>query len=124
MVKVAKALLPAAEAAWGALAAYADVSKKHLASIEAIAKRAFWLASQDGEQSATAAYVRRAMKESVIPSDTALAESLTPARNNRRNTFARPPRMPGGYAAAAPPSIPMLDDGGRKNLQPGGLVCS
>jgi hypothetical protein len=76
LVKVAKALLPAADAtSWGALAAYADVSKKHLASIEAIAKRAAWLAAQDGVQLATAAYVRRAMKESVIPSDTALAES-------------------------------------------------
>jgi hypothetical protein len=102
LVKVAKALLPAAEAAWGALAAYADVSKKHLASIEAIAKRAAWLASQDGEQSATAAYVRRAMKESVIPSDTALAESLARARKSRRNTFARLPREARGYAAAAP----------------------
>ena len=105
LVKVAKALLPSAEAAWGALAAYADVSKKHLASIEAIAKRAAWLAKQDGEQSATAAYVRRAMKESVIPSDTALAESLAPARNARRNTFARRPRDARGYAAATPPTL-------------------
>jgi hypothetical protein len=85
LVKVAKALLPSAEAAWGALAAYADVSKKHLASIEAIAKRA--------------------MKESVIPSDTALAESLAPARNARRNTFARRPRDARGYAAATPPTL-------------------
>ena len=103
LVKVAKALLPDADSAtWGALAAYADLSKKHLASIEAISKRAAWLASQDGKQSATAAYVRRAMKESVIPSDTALAESLAPARQARRNTFARLPREARGYAAAAP----------------------
>jgi|CZKM01.1.fsa_nt_gi hypothetical protein len=101
LVKVAKALLPGGDGAtWGALAAYADVSKKHLASIEAIAKRSAWLASQDGKQTATAAHVRRAMKESVIPSDTALAESLAPARNARRNTFARLPRPSGGYAAA------------------------
>ena len=102
LVKVAKALLPDADGAtWGALAAYAEVSKKHLASIEAIAKRAAWLASQDAEPSVTAAYVRRAMKESVIPSDTALAESLAPARQPRRHTFARRPREARGYAAAA-----------------------
>jgi hypothetical protein len=103
LVKVAKALLPSAEAAWVALAAYADISKKHLASLEAIAKRATWMASQDGEQSATAAYVRRAMKESVIPSDTALAESLASPRKSRRNTFARQPRMLRGGGAEAQP---------------------
>jgi hypothetical protein len=63
------------------------------------------------------------MKESVIPSDTALAESLAPARKARRNTFARLPRMRGGYAAATPLSIPMVDDcGGLKTLQRGSLV--
>jgi hypothetical protein len=103
LVKVAKALLPSADkVAWGALAAYADLSKKHLASIEAIAKRATWLANRDGKQSAAATYVRRAMKESVIPSDTALAESLAPGRKARRNSFARAPRMRGGYSAVAP----------------------
>ena len=124
LVKVAKALLPNAEAAWGALAAYADVSRKHLASIEAIAKRATWLASQDGEQSATAAYVRRAMKESVIPSDTALAESLAPARKARRNTFARLPREARGYAAARGPSIPMMDDSASLIMEPRGSLAN
>ena len=108
LVKVAKSLLPACDGAtWGALAAYANVSKKNLASIEAIAKRAAWLAGQDGRQSATAAHVRRAMKESVIPSDTALAECLAPGRQARRRTIARPPRMLGGYAAATPPPVPV-----------------
>jgi hypothetical protein len=111
LVKVAKALLPAADAdTWGALAAYATVSKKNLASIEDIAKRATWLASQDGKQSASAAYVRRAMRESIIPSDTALAESLAPGRQARRSNVARLPRMARGYAAAAGPSIPTVDD--------------
>jgi hypothetical protein len=125
LVKVAKALLPgAADAAWEAMAVYADVSKKHLASIEAIAKRAAWLASQDGKQSATAAYVRRAMKESVMPSDTALAESLAPARQARRNTFARPPREARGYAAATRPSIPMVDDPGSFIREPRGSLVN
>ena len=119
LVKVAEALLPAADnAAWGALAAYADVSKKHLASIEAIAKRAAWLASQDGEQAATVAYVRRAMKESVIPSDTALAESLTPVRKVRRNAFAGVPRLARGYAAAGVPSVSRMDDPGALITEP------
>ena len=96
--------------AWGALAAYADLSKKRLASIEAIAKRATWLASRDGKQTATAAYVRQAMKESVIPSDRALAESLAPAQKGRRSTFARLPHQARGSAAAAGPSIPLVDD--------------
>ena len=107
LVKVAKALLPAAGAkTWRGLAAYAGLSKKHLASIEAIAKRAAWLAGQDGRQSTTPAYVRRAMKESVIPSDTALAESLAPARKARRNTFARPPHELRGTGAESPPPNP------------------
>lgn len=110
LVKVAKALLPDGGATvWEALAAYADRSKKHLASIEAIATRASWLASQDGNQSARAAYVRRAMKESVIPSDSALAESFAPARKARRSSSARLPREARGSAAAAAPSIPMVD---------------
>lgn len=123
LLMVAKALLPGADAAtWGALAAYADVSRKHLASIEAIAKRAAWLASQDGKQSATAAYVRRAMKESVIPSDTALAESLAPAPKARRSTLARLPRMARGYAAAAGPSISVVDDPGTLITEPRGSL--
>jgi hypothetical protein len=90
---VAKALLPEGDVAtWKALAAYADLSKKHLASIEAIVKRAHWLARQDDRQAATSGDVKRAMKESVIPSDEALAQSLaTPAKASRR-TFAMPPR--------------------------------
>ena len=110
LVKVAQALLPDGDASvWESLATYADVSKKHLASIEAIATRASWLAGKDGNQSATAAYVRRAIKESVFPSDSALAESLAPARKARRSSSARPPREARGSAAAAAPSIPMVD---------------
>ena len=125
LVKVAQALLPGADAAsWGALAAYADVSKKHLASIEAIAKRAAWLARQDGQSAATATYVRRAMKESIIPSDTALAESLAPARNGRRNSPARLPRRLSECPAAAPPTVPIRadQDGMRMRQRPGDLI--
>jgi hypothetical protein len=123
LVMVARALLPGADAAtWGALAAYAVLSKKHLASIEAVAKRAAWLAGQDGKPSATAAYVHRAMKESVIPSDTALAESLAPGRQPRRNTLARLPRIARGCAAAAGPSISVEDDPGTLITEPRGSL--
>ena len=125
LVMVARALLPGADAAtWGALAAYAVLSKKHLASIEAIAKRAAWLAGQDGKPSATAAYVHRAMKASVIPSDTALAESLAPGRQARRNTLARLPRMARGCAAAAGPSISVEDDPGTLITEPRGSLVT
>ena len=125
LVKVAKALLPCADkVAWGALAAYANQSKKHLASIEAIAKRAAWLAGRDGKQSATATYVVRAMKESVIPSDTALAESLAPAQKGRRSPFARLPREARGSAAAAGPSIPMVDDSRTFIREPRGTLAT
>ena len=101
---VAKALLPQAGlTAWQALAAYAQLSKRHLASIEAIAKRANWLAAQDGRSGATASDVSRAMKESVIPSDTALASSLAPALKARRNVLADPSRGHHGGSAEPPP---------------------
>jgi hypothetical protein len=89
LLAVAKALLPeCGNAAWSGLAAYAELSKKHLASIEAIAKRARWLAQQDGRTEPTAGDVRLAMKESVIPSDNALAESLAAASQPRRRSAA------------------------------------
>lgn len=89
LLAVAKALLPeCGPAAWGALAAYAELSKKHLASIEAIAKRARWLTQQDGRTEPSNSDVRRAMKESVIPSDNALTESLAAAAKPRRRSAA------------------------------------
>ena len=62
------------------LVIYADISKKHLASIEAIVKRVRWLASENGRDQATAAEVDAAIDESVIPSDLALKAALRPPR--------------------------------------------
>lgn len=102
--KVAAYILPDADARTiAALAAYATVSKKHLASIDAIAKRAEWLARHDGRDNASADDVKRAMKESVIPSDAALAKSLSEAPQAaprvRRGGFAARPRPRGGITA-------------------------
>lgn len=104
LLAVAKSLLPTCgTAAWGALAAYADLSKKHLASLEAIAKRASWLAGQDGRPEPCASDVRRAMKDSVIPSDDALTESLATAGKPARGSSAAPLRDPcRGFAAVTP----------------------
>jgi hypothetical protein len=102
--KVAAFILPSAdERTIAALAAYAAESKKHLASIEAIAKRASWLASKAGRSEAGTDDVKRAMKESVIPSDVTLAKSLTEAPKAapraRRGGFAARPRPLGGITA-------------------------
>ena len=103
LVAVAKALLPTADrAAWNAVAGYALLSKKHLASVDAIAKRASWLASQRGLAAPTNKDVRQAMKESVMPSDAAVSEALSKPRP-RRGQFAKVPRVErGGFAAVAP----------------------
>lgn len=99
--KVAAYILPGADTRTiAALAAYATVSKKHLSSIDAIAKRAEWFARHDGRDNASADDVKRAMKESVIPSDAALAKSLAEAPQAapraRRGGFAAHPRPRGG----------------------------
>ncbi len=79
------------------------MSKKHLASIDAIAKRAGWLAKKDGREGASANDVKQAMKESVVPSDAALAKSLAdvpaPTVRQRRGGFAARPRPLGGITA-------------------------
>ncbi len=102
LMKVAGALLPECEKRIHAkLAAYAQVSKKHLASIDAIVKRARWLASKEGLSQASAAHVDRAINESVIPSDSALAVSLRRSAKPAKLRDALPPRE---AFAVSPPS--------------------
>ena len=115
---VAKTLLPGGDVqTWKALAAYADLSKKHLASIEAIVKRAAWLAQQAGHADAGAADVRRAMKESIIPSDQALAESLSEVKTRRRQP-ANAPRNHRGSMATAPRNGGFEDFAKRREVTP------
>lgn len=59
-----------------AVATYAATSSRHLASIEAIARRAKFLAGADGRDAIEEDDVRRAMGESVLPSDRGLIEAL------------------------------------------------
>lgn len=95
LISVAAALLPEGNTrTLTRLVIYAGISKKHLASIEAIVKRARWLASIDGRAAVTDQDVDAAINESVIPSDSALAVSL----RQRRDTIAEVPpvhREPG-----------------------------
>jgi hypothetical protein len=84
--KVARALLPKGdEKSIEILAEYANSSAKYLAGIEAVVRRARYLAKRDGRDDANRADIKAAIKESVIPSDTALAQSLaTPAKASGR----------------------------------------
>ena len=85
LVAVAKSVLPEADAATlRVLAAYARTSARYLAAIDTISKRARYIAGRAGRPHATAADVRCAMKESVIPSDTMLVRALEKTTLHRR----------------------------------------
>lgn len=77
LIGVAKAILPnATERVLEVLAAYADDSKRYLAAIEAISKRAHYLAAKAGRDSVSTDDIRTAMKQSVVPSDDNLRDAL------------------------------------------------
>jgi AAA domain len=83
---VAKVLLPEGDStSIEMLVAYAQASAKYLAAIEIATHRARFLAKRDGRVEACRQDVKRAITESVIPSDSALAEALSgPVRQSRR----------------------------------------
>lgn len=84
--KVAKVLLPEGDAkAVEILVRYAQGSAKYLAGIESAVRRARYLAKKEGRDKASRDDIKRAIKEGVIPSDSALASALeTPAKNVRK----------------------------------------
>jgi len=74
---VAKSVLPVEDKkALRAVAVYARTSARYLAAIDSIAKRARYLSKKAGRETVTTDDVRRAMQESVIPSDTKLHQAL------------------------------------------------
>jgi streptogramin lyase len=83
---VAKASLPEGDSASiEMLVRYAQASAKYLAAIETATRRARFLAARDGRAEVARQDVKRAIAESVIPSDSALAEALSgPVRQSRR----------------------------------------
>jgi hypothetical protein len=86
--KVAKSLLPEGDAKTiELLVCYAQGSAKYLAGIESAVRRGRYLASHSHRGQVGFADIKRAIQESVIPSDSALAQALSePAKHGRRRT--------------------------------------
>jgi hypothetical protein len=95
LMAVAKAVLPEADSkVLRALAIYARSSARYLAAIDAIAKRARFIAMRDGRAEATTADVRKAMQDSVIPADAKLLRALETGRNSKRGRLPMPVSLP------------------------------
>jgi hypothetical protein len=99
---VAKTLLPKGDStSHEMLVRYAQASAKYLAAIETGIRRARFLAQRDGRAEVTRQDVKRAIAESVIPSDSALAQALSgPARQPRCRAVSSPEPA---LEASAPP---------------------
>ena len=77
LAAVAKSLLPEGDTkSLQLLVAYAISSAKYLAAIESIVRRARYLVGNEDRSNMTLAHVKRAIRDSVIPSDNALAEAF------------------------------------------------
>ena len=82
LMAVGRAVLPeASDDVLKALAIYARTSARYLAAVDTIAKRARYIAQLAGRAGCNTEDIRTAMKESVIPSDTLLAQTLDRAKN-------------------------------------------
>ena len=83
---VAKTILPEADSdGLKALAIYARSSARYLAAIDSVAKRARYVAKQDGRAVVGLNDIRKAMTESVIPADTKLLLALEAGGKGRRS---------------------------------------
>lgn len=103
LMDVAKFVLPEADKpTLRALAAYARTSARYLAAIDTIAKRARYIAGREGRDTASTADVRKAMTESVVPSDSKIAVALqSPSKPRQRNEPSAPAnRLPKANAPA------------------------
>lgn len=97
LIAVSRSVLPGVDrAALAALADYASLSVRYLGAIKAVKDRANDFAQQAGRPMATTADVRRALNESVIPSDRGLVRALETGRK--------------GMAARNVPPAPALPD--------------
>jgi hypothetical protein len=87
LAKVARALLPEGDSkSIELLVTYAQASAKYLAGIESAVRRARYLAKKESRDRVTCADIRHAIKEGVIPSDSALAQALAePVKGSRRH---------------------------------------
>lgn len=104
LVAVAKAVLPEADKpTLVALADYADASERYLSAIDAIASRARYDAARAGRSQITSADVRKAMKQSVIPSDSLLKQTLEKFKKTHSK---RRPILSGQSPITAPTPMP------------------
>jgi len=76
LASVASALVPELPAAVELLAMYAQSSAKYLAGIDAAVNRARFIATKQGRKEIKLADVKQAIKESVIPSDSAFTSAM------------------------------------------------
>lgn len=92
LTTVAKSILPEADnKTLRALAIYAQTSARYLAAIDAIASRARYDAARAGRKEITTEDVRKAMSESVIPSDSMLVCALEPSQKSKAGHRPLPP---------------------------------
>jgi len=89
--RVAVSLLPEGDArALEYLVNYAQSSSKYLAGIESVVRRARYLAKKEERLKVTTADIRRAIKESVMPSDFALDLAISTSEKASRKRAANP----------------------------------
>lgn len=143
---VARTLLPGgSKMTIEVLVRYAQGSAKYLAGIGSVVDRARYLARKEGQTDVACSLVQRAIKESVIPSDTALFNAMSePEKPNRKarriavagplqepfrgsETTARRPIAGGEETNFAPPMSQRahaLPDPQNETVREGGLVVA
>jgi histone H3/H4 len=83
--KVARAMLPEGDdLSIKILIRYAQTSEKHLAAIESTVKRANYLAAREHRSEVKSSDISRAIRESVIPSDSAMVRALGTGTSGHR----------------------------------------
>jgi hypothetical protein len=123
--KVAVALLPdASEQTIEALVVYAQASTKYLAGIRHAVDRAGFIARKDSRERIQFGDVKSALKQAVIPSDTAFANAVEassgPARKRAASVFAAPLQP-----ASRPMEIPLpVERIPRRGVRPGGDISA
>lgn len=86
LAAVARAFLPEGDArSIVYLVQYAQASAKYLAGIESVVSRARFIVKREGRSTVVTKDIRRAIKESVMPSDARFAKAMeAPARSGKR----------------------------------------
>ncbi|HEV2331190.1 MAG TPA: AAA family ATPase [Verrucomicrobiae bacterium] len=114
LIAVAKSVLPEGDdKTLRALAAYARTSARYLAAIDAIVKRARYVAGRAGHADVTTEDVRRAMSEAVIPSDTMLVRALENTKTPHRRILPAPAPVQSENQFPERGTLPISNSGSR-----------